>query len=65
MGLMIYDDIQNEVLKKLLDKIEEKYGCVLTNKGGVVNDKCISPKAITVIIHELDKELRESESVSL
>jgi hypothetical protein len=65
MGLIIYDDIQNEVLKKLLDKIEEKYGCILTNEGGVVDNKWISPKAITVIIHELDKELRESENNSI
>jgi hypothetical protein len=30
----------------------------LTNVGGVVGDKWISPKAITVLIHELDKEIQ-------
>jgi hypothetical protein len=56
--LMIYEDIQNEILRKVLDKIEEEYGCILTNVGGVVGDKWISPKAITVLIHELDKEIQ-------
>ena len=59
--LMIYNDVQNETLRLLLDKIEQKYGCILTNVGGIVGidgDKWISPKAITVLVHELDKELR-------
>lgn len=56
--LMIYNDIQNEVLRLLLDKIEQQYGCILTNTGGIVGDKWISPKAITVLIHQLDKEIR-------
>ena len=56
--LMIYQDIENTILKKLLDKIEEKYGCILSNTGGAVweTGTWISPKAITVLIHELDKE---------
>lgn len=56
--LMIYNDVQNETLRLLLDKIEQKYGCILTNVGGIVGDEWISPKAITVLVHELDKELR-------
>ena len=56
--LMIYNEVQNETLRLLLDKIEQEYGCILTNVGGVVENKWISPKAITVLIHELDKELR-------
>ena len=56
--LMIYNDVQNKTLKLLLDKIEKEYGCILTNTGGIVGDKWISPKAITVLVHELDKELR-------
>ena len=56
--LMIYNDVQNKALKLLLDKIEQEYGGILTNVGGVVGDKWISPKTITVLIHELDKELR-------
>ena len=55
---MIYNDVQNKTLKLLLDKIEKEYGCILTNTGGIVGDKWISPKAITVLVHELDKELR-------
>lgn len=58
--LMIYENIQNEVLKKLLDKIEAEFGCILTNVGGTVNDKWISPKAITALICELDKEVNNS-----
>ena len=57
-SLMIYQDIDNEILKKLLDKIEDKSGCILSNTGGIVweTGTWISPKAITVLIHELDKE---------
>lgn len=60
--LMIYNDVQNEALRLLLDKIEQQYGCILTNTGGIVEDKWISPKAITVLVHELDKELREKNT---
>lgn len=56
--LMIYNDVQNEVLRFLLDKIEQKYGCILTNAGGIVGNTWISPKAITMLIHQLDKEIR-------
>ena len=57
-SLMIYQDIDNEILRKLLDKIEEEYGCILSNTGGTVweTGTWISPKAITTLIHQLDKE---------
>jgi hypothetical protein len=55
---MIYQDIDNEILRKLLDKIEEEYGCILSNTGGTVweTGTWISPKTITTLIHQLDKE---------
>ena len=56
--LMIYNDVKNEALRLLLDKIEQQYGCILTNIGGIVNNTWISPKAITMLIHQLDKEIR-------
>ena len=56
--LMIYNDVQNEVLRLLLDKIEQQFGCILTNTGGIVNNTWISPKVITMLVHELDKEIR-------
>ena len=61
-GLMIYEDIQNKVLRLFLDKLDEEYGSILTNAGGIAGldgGKWISPKAITVLVHELDKELSE------
>lgn len=60
--LMIYKDIQNEILRLLLDKLDKEYGSILTNVGGITGfdgGKWISPKAITVLVHELDKELSE------
>ena len=56
--LMIYNDIQNEILRLVLDKIEQEYGSIISNVGGTVNNNWISPKAITVLIHQLDKEIR-------
>ena len=58
--IMIYNDIQNEVLKLFLDKLAQEYGSILTNVGGTTGingGKWISPKAITVLVHELDKEI--------
>ena len=60
--LMIYQDVKNETLRLVLDELEKEYGSILCNIGGVVgidNGKWISPKAITVIIHQLDKKLQE------
>jgi hypothetical protein len=66
-GLMIYEDIQNETLRLFLDKLDEEYGSILTNVGGTAGldgGKWISPKTITVLVHKLDKELRESTDLS-
>lgn len=60
-GLMIYKDVQNETLRLLLDKLDKEYGSILTNVGGIAGldgGKWISPKAITVLVHELDKEIQ-------
>lgn len=60
--LMIYQDVKNEILQLVLDELEKEYGSILCNVGGtagVGNGKWISPKAITVIIHQLDKKLQE------
>lgn len=60
--LMIHQDVKNETLRLVLDELEEEYGSILCNVGGTVgidNGKWISPKAITVIIHQLDKKLQE------
>jgi hypothetical protein len=57
--LFIKTEVQNPVLKELLNRIEQKYGCLLTNTGCVINDSWLSVKAITVMVSELDKELRE------
>ena len=59
--LMIYQDVKNETLRLVLDELEEEYGSILCNVGGTTGidtDKWISPKAITVIIHQLDKKLQ-------
>lgn len=56
--LMIKADVQNPVLKELLNRIEDEYGCVITNVGCVCNNSWLSVKAITMMIHELDKDLR-------
>lgn len=59
--LMIYQDVENETLRLVLDELEKEYGSILCNIGGITgidNSKWISPKAITVIIHQLDKKLR-------
>lgn len=60
--LMIYQDVKNEILQLVLDELEKEYGSILCNVGGTTgidNGKWISPKAITVIIHQLDKKLQE------
>ena len=60
--LMIYQDVKNEILRLVLDELEKEYGSILCNVGGITgidNGKWISPKAITVIIHQLDKKLQE------
>lgn len=60
--LMIYQDVKNEILQLVLDELEKEYGNILCNVGGTAgidNGKWISPKAITVIIHQLDEKLQE------
>ena len=61
--LMIYQDVKNKTLRLFLDKLEEEYGSILSNTGGIVweGGKWISPKAIATIVHQLDKELEESK----
>ena len=64
IDLMTYEDVQNEVLKLFLDKLAQEYGSILTNVGGTTGidgDKWISPKAITMLVHELDKEISNSD----
>ena len=65
IDLMIYEDVQNEVLKLFLDKLNEEYGSILCNVGGTAGidgGKWISPKAITMLVHELDKELLKANT---
>ena len=57
--LFIKSNVENPILKELLNRIEEKYGCLLTNVGCIINNNWLSVKAIAVLINELDKELRE------
>ena len=57
--LFIKSEVQNPVLKEFLNRLEGKYGCLLTNVGCVTNDSWLSVKAITMMVSELDKELRE------
>lgn len=61
--LFIKSEVKNPVLKEFLNRLEEEYGCLLTNSGTVVkvdeNYKWFSVKAVTVMVSELDKELRE------
>ena len=63
--LMIYQDVKNEILQLVLDELEKEYGSILCNVGGtsgIDNGKWISPKAITVIIHQLDRKLQEEHN---
>ena len=63
--LMIYQDVKNEILQLVLDELEKEYGSILCNVGGTAgidNGKWISPKAITAIIHQLDKKLQEEHN---
>lgn len=57
--LFIKSNVQNPILKEFLNRLEEEYGCLLTNMGCVTNGKWLSVKAIAIIVNELDKELRE------
>lgn len=60
--LIVYQDVKNETLRLVLNELEKEYGSILCNVGGTAgidNSKWISPKAITVIIHQLDKKLQE------
>ena len=57
--LFIKSEVKNPILKEFLNRLEGKYGCLLTNVGCVTNDSWLSVKAITVMVSELDKELRE------
>ncbi len=59
--LFIKSEVQNPVLKELLNRLEDKYGCLLTNIGCIINDNWLSVKAITVMVSELDNELKESQ----
>jgi hypothetical protein len=59
--LFIKTEVQNHVLKELLNRIEQKYGCLLTNTGCVTNDRWLSVKAITVMVSELDKDWSDTE----
>ena len=58
--LFIKSNVENPILKELLNRIEEKYGCLLTNVGRATeNGSWLSVKAIAALINELDGELRE------
>lgn len=56
--LFIKSNVENPILKELLNRIEEKYGCLLTNVGCITeNGNWLSVKAVAILINELDKEL--------
>lgn len=57
--LFIKSNVKNPILKELLNRIEEKYGCLLTNIGCTTeNGSWLSVKAIAALINELDKECK-------
>lgn len=56
--LFIETEVQNPVLKEFLNRLEDEYGCLITNTGCVTNGKWLSVKAIAIMVSELDKELR-------
>lgn len=56
--LFIKTEVQNPVLKEFLNRLEKEYGCLITNIGCTIDGKWLSVKAITVMVSELDKELR-------
>jgi hypothetical protein len=62
--LMIKTNIQNETLRLFLNRLEEEYGCLLTNMGCTVKTengtKWLSVKAITMMVSELDNELKNN-----
>lgn len=59
--LFIKSEVKNPVLKELLNRIEEKYGCLLTNTGTVINQNWLSVKAITVLVSELDNDIKKQK----
>ena len=67
--LLIKSNVKNPILKEFLNRLEQEYGCLLTNSGTVIkaNDRYIwfSVKAITIIVSELDKELRENNECKI
>ncbi len=60
--LLIKANVKNPVLKEFLNRLEDKYGCLLTNTGCVTNNSWLSVKAITVIVSELDNEIKLKEN---
>ena len=60
--LLIKSNVKNPVLKEFLNRLEDKYGCLLTNSGCTMNNNWLSPKAITVIVSELDNEIKLKEN---
>lgn len=66
--LLIKSNVQNPILKELLNRIEREYGCLITNTGCTVkNDsgdiKWLSVKSITVLISEFDNELKGDREI--
>ena len=57
--LFIKSEVKDPILKEFLNRLEDRYGCLLTNVGCVTNDRWLSVKAITVMVSELDKELKD------
>ena len=57
--VFIKSEVKNPVLKEFLNRLEKEYGCLLTNVGCTTNGTWLSVKAITMMVSELDKELRE------
>lgn len=55
--LLIKAQVQDPVLKEFLNRLEDKYGCLLTNVGCVANNSWLSVKAIAMMVSELDKEI--------
>lgn len=59
--LFIKANIKNPILKEFLNRLEEKYGCLLTNSGTLVDVggdyTWLSVKSVAIIASELDKDI--------
>ena len=61
--LLIKSNVKNPILKEFLNRLEQEYGCLLTNVGCTVKNTngdstWLSVKSITMLVSELDNELK-------